>query len=226
MPDAELERQIQRSWILNAPAWTDAVRQGKIPSRKAGSNAAILNAVLESPCCRVLDLGCGEGWLCRALTQAGYQVTGVDSSDSLVAEASVSGGGRFLRISYEELLARPDQAAGPFNPIVANFSLLGENLEAPLQAARARLAPDGALLIHTLHPTSLPADEPYQSGWRTETFAAISGDFPAHMPYYFRTFEDWIDVLRNAGFVITRCREPLSTITHRPLSLLLECRNL
>ncbi len=220
MPEDELERQLQQSWISNAAAWTDAVRQGRIASRKAGTDAAIRDAILSSPPCRVLDLGCGEGWLARSLSAQGYEVTGVDASSALVAEAQASGGGRFLALSYEQFVSNPASLSGPFDVIAANFSLLGANLRPLLEALRSRLTPDGALFIQTLHPANLD-----ESGWRVETFAQMGPAFTSPMPYYFRTFGNWIEELTAAGFRTARCREPLNPETSRPLSLLIEARS-
>src|SRR6266852_7829949 len=122
--EEELEAQLQRSWIENAAAWTGAVRQGRIASRRAGTDAAIVEAVRQFPPCPVLDLGCGEGWLVRALSAEGYIVTGVDASSSLIDEASKSGGGSFLKMSYEDL-ARERSIDGPF----ASYSLLGRSIQ-------------------------------------------------------------------------------------------------
>ena len=40
---------------------------------------------------RVLDLGCGEGWLARALAAGGLDVTGVDGAPALVEAATAAG---------------------------------------------------------------------------------------------------------------------------------------
>lgn len=222
MPD--FETQLQQSWIHNAEAWTDAVRNRRIASRRAGTDAAVLNAIRDFPRCRVLDLGCGEGWLARALTAEGYAVTGVDASQSLIADARKAGAGQFLALSYEDLVQDPDALADRFELIVANFSLLGERIGPLLKAMRSRLSDRGAILIQTLHPLNCGSDERYESGWRIETFAQMSSAFPASMPYYFRTFGSWVEELRAAGLAIVYCREPLSPETGRPLSLLIVAR--
>jgi 2-polyprenyl-3-methyl-5-hydroxy-6-metoxy-1,4-benzoquinol methylase len=222
LPDEDRERLLERSWTANADAWTDAVRQGRIASRKAGTDAAILDAILNHPRCRVLDLGCGEGWLARAVSPHGYEVTGIDSSDSLVAQADSAGGGRFFKSSYQDLIRDPTEHSGPFGLIVANFSLLGEQIVPLLEALRFRLGPEGRILIQTLHPFVFGPAEPYESGWRLETFEQMGPAFSAHMPYYFRTFGKWIDDLSAAGLAIVRGCEPLDPRTRRPLSLLLQ----
>jgi 2-polyprenyl-3-methyl-5-hydroxy-6-metoxy-1,4-benzoquinol methylase len=72
--------RLRRSWVANAPAWVDAVRGQRIESRCLVTDAAIVEAVLDQQPSTVLDLGCGEGWLARALASHGIEVTGVDAS--------------------------------------------------------------------------------------------------------------------------------------------------
>ena len=53
----------------------------------------------------VLDLGCGEGWLCRELVKQGVQVTGTDISPELIRKAGETTDGKFFVASYEDISA-------------------------------------------------------------------------------------------------------------------------
>ncbi len=65
------DEKILDSWHKNAAPWSLAVREGQIDSRRLVTDSAIVGAVEEygraytRP--SVLDIGCGEGWLARAL---------------------------------------------------------------------------------------------------------------------------------------------------------------
>jgi len=217
-PGDEAARLLQ-SWQDNAEAWTAAVRSGAIESRRLVTDAAILAAVLARQPVRTLDLGCGEGWLVRALAERGHHPVGVDGSAPLVA-AAVESGGVILPLSYAELIAEPARAGSGFDLVVANFALLDDDIVPLLTALRRIMTPAGALLIQTLHP--LAAGPPYCDGWRTEDFCGFGDACWAPMPWYFRTIGSWLEVLKAAGFVLQSLREPVHPKDQRPLSLLLE----
>lgn len=221
MTNEDREAALIWSWMANADAWTRAVREGRIPSRRLATDAAIVQAVAERNPGRVLDLGCGEGWLMRALAERGIETIGLDVSLELVMAAEETGGGRYRCCSYDELVDDPTRAGGPYDVIACNFSLLGADLPPLLGALRANLAPGGALVIQTVHPWTAAGDEGYTDGWRTETFNGFGGDFAEPMPWYFRTLESWVDALRAAGFRVVTVREPVDPRTRQPASLLM-----
>jgi len=222
---------LRTSWDRNADAWTTAVRDGAIASRRLGTDAAVVAACTRAlagrRAPRVLDAGCGEGWLARALaTYEGAQVTGIDASEALVARARAADDAvrhdvRYEAVSFETLRADAGCVAGPFDLAVCNFALLDDAAAETLRALAARLAPDGRLVIQTLHPWTV--DGPYRDGWRTETFAGFDTPFPAAMPWFFRTLASWVDAVAAAGLRVASLEEPPHPETARPLSLLLTC---
>lgn len=221
-----LEGQLQHSWLANAPAWTDVVREGRIASRRLATDQAIVDAVLADQPPRVLDVGCGEGWLVRRLAAHGVHVVGIDASPPLIAAAQTLGGGDFRLLSYEEMAGNPAIVPGPFDAIVCNFALLGEDIVPLLRALRERLAPDGHLIIQSLHPFTVAGSDGYIDGWRVETFAGFGEAFTEPMPWYYRTMGSWLRTLTDARLVVDQCIEPLHPELKQPMSLLLVCRAL
>ncbi len=215
------DARIAQSWLDNADAWVSAVREGQIPSRRAGTDAAIIEAVLDQHPQKVLDAGCGEGWLARALAERGLQVTGFDGSADLVQRARQTGGATFLHIPYDEFIVEPRTAGSNYDVVVFNFSLFSEDIVPVLAAAHAILRKHGSLLIQTVHPFNDAGEEPYVDGWREETFASMSDAFKTPMPWYFRTMQSWLTSVRRAGYQLTDVREPYHAETGRPLSLII-----
>lgn len=211
--------QLLRSWVANAPAWCEAVREQRIESRRVVTDAAIVEAILQGNPRRVLDVGCGEGWLARTLAARGIEVTGVDASAPLIEAARALGGGTFLPMTYEEIAADPSPLGMGFDAIAANFALLDDRAEELLGALRSALSENGRLIVQTVHPLFAGADGEYADGWRTETFAAFPGEWPEAMPWYFRTLGSWSRVLANAGYSVAEIREPMYPDRATPASI-------
>lgn len=216
----EREQAIVEAWHANAAPWTRAVREQAIASRRLVTDRAILDAVLARRPRSVIDLGCGEGWLVRALSGQGIDVLGIDAVPALVDAAHAAGGGRFLAMDYADvangaLRERADAA-------VCNFSLLGgESVDALLRAMPALLAPGGALLVQTLHPPTACGDAPYVDGWRDGSWAGCGEGFGQAAPWYFRTLAGWLDALAQADLQLVRMVEPLHPLTGKPASMIL-----
>jgi 2-polyprenyl-3-methyl-5-hydroxy-6-metoxy-1,4-benzoquinol methylase len=226
---------IRESWQSNAGAWTDAVRNGHIPSRRLGTDVAIVAAceriLAGKASAHVLDVGCGEGWLSRRLASPSAQVVGVDASRALVDAARATppnrddAAPRYDVLDYEELRNDPSRVEGPFDLIVCNYALLDDALAATLSGLRARLDRDGSVVVQTVHPWVAAGDGPYEDGWRLETFTSFERPFPSTMPWYFYTLESWLRAIQAAGLKVSNLEEPLHPETRRPLSLLITARH-
>jgi len=213
------ESALLQSWQHNAQSWIEAVRGGAIESRRQVTDQAILLAVLGRQPERVLDLGCGEGWLLRALATRGIDTVGVDGDATLVEAARAAGSSPVHLASYEALVEAKVDIGRDYDLICANFALLHQDIIPLLAAMNALLAPGGALVIQTLHPWTAAAGD-YQDGWRNETFDGFKGQWQA-MPWYFRTLSSWLNALDMAGFRLGTLQEPQHPQSPVPQSLLL-----
>jgi len=213
------ESTLLQSWHHNARAWTEAIRSGAIESRRQVTDQAILLALMGRQPERVLDLGCGEGWLLRALAERGIEVVGVDGDATLVEAAQAAGSSPVHVACYEDLAEAKVDIGHGYDIICANFALLHQDIIPLLAALNALLVPGGALVIQTLHPWSVAAGD-YQDGWREETFDGFKGQWQP-MPWYFRTLSSWLNALDMAGFQLTSLREPQHPQSPVPQSLLM-----
>jgi len=202
--------------------WTRAVRDGLIASRKAGTDAAVLDAIAAWQPKRLLDIGCGEGWLVReASARTGCAGVGIDGAAELVAAAQdADPENRYLTLDYAVFIAEGATALGVgFDVAVFNYSLFEKDVAPLLRAAAGLLAPDGIVLIQTLHPGAAGPDD---DGWRTEDFSAFQGGDWAPMPWYSRALTSWRVAVDEAGLNLLDVKEPTAP-DGRVLSLLMVC---
>jgi 2-polyprenyl-3-methyl-5-hydroxy-6-metoxy-1,4-benzoquinol methylase len=209
-------------WEANAEYWVKIIRERRDRYRTELTDGAVLDAV--GPCAglRVLDAGCGEGYLSRELASRGADVTGVDLAQGLVdaagAHPQASGGSvSFTRASVEELPA----GDGEFDLVVCNhlFSHLQDPAKAIGEFARV-LKSGGRLVALTLHPcfyiehaeqgamTSVPADSYFNPRGIDQRFLVDGLESPSEITSWLRPLEYYSGTLRDAGFVIADLREP------------------
>jgi 2-polyprenyl-3-methyl-5-hydroxy-6-metoxy-1,4-benzoquinol methylase len=221
MTQSDREREILQSWIANSNPWIRTVQHGEIESRKLATNAAITEAVAALEPATVLDVGCGEGWLCRALESQGIAAYGVDGSPVLIEEALSTGSSKFLVQSYADIIVRGVVWSQMFDVIVCNFSLFGKDSTAPLlRALHPHLAVDGHMVIQTLHPSNPSIDATDVSGWRTESWEGMQGSYSAPYQWYYRTSRDWHALFRASGLIIEDVSEVLHPARNIPWSII------
>jgi len=213
------DEEIIDAWRANALPWTTAVRDGDIESRRLVTDDAIIDAVLSRSPGTVLDIGCGEGWLARALSARDIRVVGIDVVPALIEQAHHAGGGDFRVMSYEAVAAgKLDLTA---DVVVCNFSLIGKaSVDGIMGAASSLLNPGGALIVQTLHPLLACGDAPYADGWRAGSWSGFSSDFGKPAPWYFRTLESWQALFALNGLRLQETREPVHPKTGKPASVL------
>ena len=64
---------------------------------------AFIPEYLGRPGAKVLDLGCGSGDYVDALSNSGYQATGIDNSGAMIEKAKVEKRGTFYHYSFSEI---------------------------------------------------------------------------------------------------------------------------
>ena len=165
---------------------------------------------------RVLDVGSGQGVLCRALAHLTVDAVGVEASPSLIAAAQQRAGPheRYVLGDVRDLAAvLPGQA---FDHAAALMVLQDLDPIAPVMAGVARmLAPGGRFVFALTHPCFR---QPKRSAWgwdddRRQQYRRIDG--------YLSTYQTRIAT--HPGALPGTPEASLQTIsTHRPLSAYIE----
>lgn len=220
MNDHFSDDEVIDAWKANADPWSDAVRGKKIRSRNLVTDQAVIDAVMSRNPKSVLDIGCGEGWLVRALNAEGVECIGTDVVPALIKRAREEGGGEFIVASYEDIAS--GKVHTRVDVVVANFSLIGkEAVDALVVRAPELLNDKGALVIQTPHPVVATEQNPYIDGWREGSWAGCGDNFSKPAPWYFRTLGTWVKLLRRSGLHLVDMREPVHPETGKPASVIL-----
>src|SRR5215207_9561323 len=140
-----------RGHTLGAPSLYDAFVNLFFLGRRRASFQALIAAAGVPPGLRVLDVGCGTGYVARLLAQAvgpDGQVVAIDASPEMIAYASRKAGGasncRF-QLGTAESLDLPDDQ---FDVVISSLMMhhLPEDLRVPaLHEMRRVLRPGGTL---------------------------------------------------------------------------------
>ena len=178
---------------------------------------------------RLLDLGCGNGYLARRFAKRGATVVGVDVTRGMIARALRRGNVRG-RVTYVlgDAARMPTLPTASFDLAFANMSLMDmPNADEVLAEAGRLVRPGGRLVASLCHPCF---DTDSNSGWLTEHIRGggrtgrvvwkyrtpTRTEAPWILPdgsvrrtgSYNRTLSWYANTIRSAGFVIERMEEP------------------
>ncbi|WP_298258698.1 class I SAM-dependent methyltransferase [Bradyrhizobium sp.] len=135
------------------------------------SNAAECDAVItlfqhgDGKISRILDLGCGTGRHAVELAGRGFDVTGVDFSEAMLARARERGHSGKGSLDFVRGDARSYRSASPFDAVLMNFNVLGymssnQDFAAALATARANLRPGGVFVADFWYGPAVVTDPP------------------------------------------------------------------
>ncbi|MDL5514557.1 class I SAM-dependent methyltransferase [Arenibacter sp. M-2] len=215
-----MEKNTIDSWNKNALEWIKVIDNAEIESRKF-TNKAILDVLGNSSAIKILDMGCGEGWLTRTLMGMGKSAVGMDAIPQLLENAKNKGQGTYFQMSYEEIILENPIPKAPYDAAVFNFCLYQrEGLSQLLRQVKKSLSENGYIAIQTLHPFFLlENDLGYKSQWINDSWKGLPGNFTEGHSWYARTFESWMSVFKKAGLQLHQCQE-VNNDNNKPVSVI------
>jgi len=181
---------------------------------------------------RILDAGCGTGYLARLLARAGASVDGVDVSEKQLdsARADQAPAKRAIRYHHGDLADLRSFRDATFDIAVSNIVLQDvRRLPEAVREIHRVLRPGGRFVFSITHPSF---EAPVPGRWaiepadseriedregmivdryfdRVAVYWGPPGEFLA--VGFHRPLRDYFEALHRAGFLVSRYEEPLPT---------------
>jgi SAM-dependent methyltransferase len=209
---------LRERWQLEGENWAYVTRHRHLASdHHQDFNFPYFLSLLPSPSGRTLEVGCGEGRIVRALRAGGYEIEGVDVSETLVAAARRADPHGRYAVADAAALPYPDDS---FELVVAFMSLqdIDDFGQAIAEAGRV-LESGGRFCFAILHPLRTAGTFPTEASGaltiegsyfeRREFMVADEIDgVRVEMYSEHRPLEAYTLALQAAGFVLEAVREP------------------
>jgi ubiquinone/menaquinone biosynthesis C-methylase UbiE len=210
-------------WEANAQAYADAAGDQGDHNKQHVLNPVLLQLLGDVAGKRILDAGCGEGYLSRLLAERGAKMVGVDFSRNLVEIARSRSGGRngvaFHHANVESLAMFED---GCFDLVVCSMVLmdLPDHLAA-LRELRRVVKETGELIVAINHPC-FTSDGYWRRGengeklhWGMDNYFYETPRQQVPMPgmkgeliYFHRTLTTYFKSFSEAGLSVEEVVEP------------------
>jgi len=159
-------------------SFIDIYRDFLTPQRTEREIEGLREMVALEQGAEVLDLACGWGRHSVALARAGFRVTGLDWSETLLARGRKRAAAAALAVDFVRGDMREVPWTERFDLVLSLYSSLGyflsdeEDLRV-LRGARAALKPDGVFVLETMHRDHIVGGFAERDWWETEGGATV-----------------------------------------------------
>lgn len=209
---------MEETWDSIADWYTTFVRSGS-PMHRFARDILLAHLPESLDGLPVLDVGCGEGLITRALATRGGQAVGVDPTAALVEYARAEDpGGATYRLDDGACLATVETAS--IDWVTAGLSLNNiADLDAAIASARRVLKPGGRLVFTVPHPCfdaprsaaldlsgsarRVVGDYLAEGLWRTTSPGSVR-----RAGNYHRTLSTYVKVVSSHDFILDVLDEP------------------
>jgi ubiquinone/menaquinone biosynthesis C-methylase UbiE len=214
------------SWGSEAAWYSDHLAQGDTYHAKV-LLPNILRLVEPKKGQQVLEIGCGEGFFARELARAGSTITASDIAPELIAVGKKKGGGVTYVVSKAQDLSWAPKKQ--FDVVLAVLTIQNmEQIDMVMKQVRSVLKDNGRFIFVLNHPVFRI---PKESSWgfdekentqyrRIDAYLSVKKTAIDMHPgtktdksvtYTFhRSLQEYMKVLRSAGFCLTRLEEWIS----------------
>jgi len=212
------EDDVRAVWDRLADDWQIQIGDDGDANRRLNSDPVLWALLGDVDGRRVLDAGCGTGYLSRQLAERGAVVTAIDVSARMIALARAASPGLDVRVDSCSTLATIDAAA--FDALVANYVVMDvPDLAATMAAFNRVLRPGGIAVLVFSHPC-FPQGRATVAGSRVAYHWPFSyfeprtcvdppwKHFTSHFVYFHRPLSTYWKAFGAAGFEVVEFEEP------------------
>ncbi len=217
------QNEIRERWNRLAADWDRQVGDEGDDNRRLNSDPVLWQLAGDVAGLRVLDAGCGTGYLSRQLRERGALVIGVDVAEEMIAIAR--GKSPDLDYRVDSCCELQSLEAESFDLVLANYVLMDlPDLEAAVTAFYRVLKPGGAAVVIFSHPCfpqgdAEDADSPRRISyyWEFNYFEPQRrvdppwGHFQDDFVWFHRPLSYYWKVFQSAGFRVSDFEEPRIT---------------
>jgi SAM-dependent methyltransferase len=156
----------------------DIYRDFLTPERTEREMQGLREIIMLEPGAEVLDVACGWGRHSIALARAGFKVTGLDWSETLLARAQKRAKAAGVQVDFVRGDMREIPYAGRFDAVLSLYSSLGyflsdeEDLRV-LRGAHQALKPGGTFVLETMHRDHVVSGFAERDWWETDGGATV-----------------------------------------------------
>ncbi len=186
-------------WAASAQAWVAWMGAAGDKGRRYVLDPAFRMKLAGRGFRRALDVGCGEGRMCRMMSEFGIAPVGVDPTPAMIEAARVRDPDGDYRLGSAERLPLDD---GAFDLVVSCLSLIDiPDFRAAIFEMARVLAPGGTLLVANLTAVQSSGME---HGWR---YDAEGGAVEFALDRYSAEWWTWVEW---SGIRVRNWHRPLS----------------
>lgn len=217
----------QNVWDDNADQWAGTWPEGGDVHHKQIIIPNLIEMLSPAKEEIILDVGCGEGNVCRILAKKGCKMTGVDYSKNMLKYALLKEKKKNLGITYynydaTEIASRLNDMR--FDKIFSNMAIMDmDSYEKIFSNIFTLLKPGGVFVFSITHPcfgwpttntVKLPKDSQRNEDkiliFREYTSGATVIDFTPkfRLLYFTRSISEYLNSLKKIGFIFEEMREP------------------
>lgn len=210
----------KKEWEENANYWIKIIRENLDPFRLIMTNKAIFQLLKGRKKLKILDAGCGEGYLARALAKKGHRVWGIDISEKLIKAAKDEEKGKPLGIKYFVGDFTKTNFPSSFFDVILSHQTINETFfsERAIAEFYRLLKNKGKLILLFLHPCfefrerrlgqRFNVSDYFQKKILKKKFLVSGLWSPVPDSYIHLPLEKWIDIITRNGFLISKIVEP------------------